>query len=93
MQRAIGQSNAPHPELEAALQAKKAEVGMKIEEGTVTKADADSLHSLEARAHGHTEKGGVTALAQSAVAKRERKMSLGGMSDTQDTATFFEILT
>lgn len=93
MQRAIVQNNAPHPELEAELQAKRAEVGMKIVEGTVTKSDADGLHSLEARAHGHTEKGGVTALAQSAVAKRERKMSLGGESSTQSTVTFSKILT
>lgn len=34
------------------------------------------MHSLEARAYGHTERGGLTATAQSVVAKRERKASL-----------------
>jgi hypothetical protein len=48
----------------------------KVEQGTVTKAEADHLHSLEARAHGHTEKGGLTAVAQSVAAKRERQHSL-----------------
>lgn len=78
MQRAIGQFNAPHPELEAELQQEIARIEPKIEQGTVTKAEADHLHSLEARAHGHTEKGGVTAHAQSVAAKRERALSLSG---------------
>jgi hypothetical protein len=71
MQRAIGQTNAPHPELEAELQEEIAKIVPKVEQGTVTKEDADHLHSLEARAHDHTEKGGITSVAQSVAAKRE----------------------
>ena len=78
MQRALGQTNAPHPELEGELQAEIAKIEPKIELGTVTKEEADHLHSLEARAHGHTEKGGVAAHAQSVAAKRERALSLEG---------------
>jgi hypothetical protein len=76
MQKAIGQTNAPHPELEAELQEEFARIVPKVEQGTVTKEEADHLHSLEARAHGHTEKGGLTAVAQSVAAKRERALSL-----------------
>ncbi|CAI6331563.1 unnamed protein product [Periconia digitata] len=70
MQRAVGQVKAPHPELEGELQAEYAKIEPKVEQGTVTKAEADHLHSLEARAHGHTEKGGLTAAAQSVSARR-----------------------
>ncbi|KAK7183497.1 hypothetical protein DPSP01_008497 [Paraphaeosphaeria sporulosa] len=76
MQQAIGAAHAPQPELEPELQKELARIKPKIEEGTVTKAEADNLHSLEARAHGHTEKGGLTAKAQSIAAKRERALSL-----------------
>jgi hypothetical protein len=76
MQKAIGQTNAPHPELEAELQEEFARIVPKVEQGTVTREEADHLHSLEARAHGHTEKGGLTAAAQSVAAKRERALSL-----------------
>lgn len=90
MQKAVGNANAPHPELEAELQQEYAKIEPKVEQGTVTKAEADHLHSLEARAHGHTEKGGLTAIAQSVVAKRERQSSLSngsnnlGASNNQD---------
>jgi hypothetical protein len=80
MQKALGQSNAPHPEFEAELQEEIAKIEPKITQGTVTKTEADHLHSLEARAHGHTEKGGVTAAAQSVVARRERQLSLSSGS-------------
>lgn len=80
MQKVIGHTNAPHPEVEAELQEEIAKVEPKIAQGTVTKAEADHLHSLEVRAHGHTEKGGITATAQSIVAKRERQLSLSGDS-------------
>lgn len=76
MQRALGATHAPNPELEDELQAEIARIEPKVERGTVTKVEADHLHSLEARAHGHTEKGGTTAKAQSVVAKRERALSL-----------------
>lgn len=76
MQRAIGQIKAPHPELEAELRAEYAKIEPKVEQGTVTKAEADHLHSLEARAHGHTERGGLAAKSQSVAAKRERALSL-----------------
>ena len=80
MQKAVGYVNVPDPELETELQEEVARIEPKISQGTVTKAEANHLHSLEARAHGHTEKGGVTAIAQSVVAKRERKMSLSSGS-------------
>ncbi|KAF2855402.1 hypothetical protein T440DRAFT_153776 [Plenodomus tracheiphilus IPT5] len=81
MQKAVGHTNPPHPEVEIELQEELAKVERKIEQGTVTKAEADRLHSLEARAHGHTEKGGITATAQSVAAKRERQLSLGAASE------------
>ncbi|KAJ4287950.1 hypothetical protein N0V90_011965 [Kalmusia sp. IMI 367209] len=87
MQRALGQNNAPNPELEAELQAEFAKIEPKIEQGTVTKAEADHLHSLEARAHGHTEKGGVTAVAQSVAAKRERALSLSDTTNESRTGS------
>jgi hypothetical protein len=76
MQKMISQTNAPHPELEAELQEEFVRIVPKVEQGTVTKEEADHLHSLESRAHGHTEKGGLTAAAQSVAAKRERALSL-----------------
>ena len=80
MQKAVGHASAPHPELEAELQEEIAKIEPKVAQGIVTKAEADHLHSLEARAHGHTEKGGITAIAQSVAAKRERQMSLSNGS-------------
>lgn len=81
MQQAIGATLAPQPELEPELQQELVRIKPKIEEGTVTKAEADHLHSLEARAHGLTEKGGLTAKAQSVAAKRERALSLSDPSN------------
>jgi hypothetical protein len=52
MQRALGSTNAPNPELEHELQQEYARIVHKVEQGTVTKAEADHLHSLEARVHG-----------------------------------------
>ncbi|KAH6638030.1 hypothetical protein C7974DRAFT_152722 [Boeremia exigua] len=80
MQKAIGHTNAPHPELEAELQQEYAKIIPKVERGIVTKAEADRLHSLEARAHGHTERGGLTAIAQSVVARRQRQVSISSAS-------------
>ncbi|KAI8940224.1 hypothetical protein NX059_003928 [Plenodomus lindquistii] len=77
MQKAIGHTSAPNPEVEAELRQEITKIEHKIEQGTITKAEADHLHSLEARAHGHTEKGGITSIAQSVVAKRERQSSMG----------------
>lgn len=82
MQKAMGHTNAPQQDPEAEFQEEIAKIEPKIAQGTVTKAEADHLHSLEARAHGHTEKGGITAAAQSVVAKRERKLSLSSGSGT-----------
>lgn len=82
MQKAIGHTNAPHPELEAELQQEYAKIVPKVERGVVTKAEADHLHSLEARAHGHTERGGFTAAAQS-VAKRDRQPSISNTSSCE----------
>lgn len=72
MQRALGKVTAPCPELEPELQAEIAKIEPKIEQGTVSREEADHLHSLESRVHGHTVKGGITAMAQSVVAKREK---------------------
>lgn len=85
MRSALGIVNAPHPELEPELQEEMAKLAPKVEQGTVTKAEADHLHSLEARAHGHTEKGGLTAAAQSIAAKRDRKSSVGSGSNDHGT--------
>lgn len=87
MQKAVGHMNAPHPEVEAELQEEIAKIEPKITQGTVTKAEADHLHSLEARAHGHTEKGGITAAAQSIVARRERQLSLSSASGSVTSLT------
>jgi hypothetical protein len=81
MQKAIGHTNAPHPELEAELQQEYAKIVPKVKRGDVTRAEADHLHSLEARTHGHTERGGLTAIAQSVAARCERKASIGSGSD------------
>lgn len=80
MQKAIGHTNAPHPELEAELQQEYAKIVPKVERGVVTKAEADRLHSLEARTHGHTERGGLTAIAQSVAARCERRASISSSS-------------
>jgi hypothetical protein len=80
MQRAVGHTNAPHPELETELQEEIAKIEPKVAEGTVTVEEANRLHSLEARAHGHTERGGITSIAQSVAAKRERQLSLSSGS-------------
>lgn len=80
MQKAVGHTNAPHPELEAELQEEIAKIEPKVVEGTVTIEEANRLHSLEARAHGHTERGGITSIAQSVAAKRERQSSLSSGS-------------
>ena len=87
MQKAIGTANAPQPELENELQQECAKIAPKIEQGSVTKAEADHLHSLEARAHGHTEKGGLTAIAQSVAAKRERALSLSDGTNAVATSS------
>jgi hypothetical protein len=81
MQKAVGHTDAPHPELETELQEEIAQIEPKVVEGTVTIEEANHLHSLEARAHGHTEKGGMTSIAQSVAAKRERQLSLSGGSN------------
>ncbi|KAF2729663.1 hypothetical protein EJ04DRAFT_580453 [Polyplosphaeria fusca] len=85
MQKAVGHTSAPHPELEDELQKVYREIAPKVDQGIVTKEEADHLHSLEARAHGHTEKGGLTAVAQSVAAKRERALSLSGSSTGEHT--------
>jgi hypothetical protein len=69
MQTALNHKNAPHPELEAELQQEYAQIQPEIERGTVSSAEAGHLHSLESRARGHTERGGLTAMAQSVAAK------------------------
>lgn len=86
MQKAVGHTNAPHPELEGELQEEYKKIEAKVEQGTVTKEEANHLHSLEARAHGHTERGGLTATAQSVAAKRERTLSLSEGSVHQDNS-------
>jgi predicted nucleic acid-binding Zn-ribbon protein len=80
MQKAVGHTNAPHPELETELQEEIAKIEPKVVKGTVTVEEANRLHSLEARAHGHTERGGITSIAQSVAAKRERQLSLSSSS-------------
>lgn len=87
MQQVLGHTNrAPHPELEPELQSQFNKIKPKIEQGTVTREEADRLHSTESRAHGHTEKGGLTAQAQSIAARRERQASLSDASNSQPSA-------
>lgn len=87
MQKAVGHTNAPNPELEAELQQEYTKIVPMVERGAVTKAEADRLHSLEARAHGHTEKGGLTAMAQSVAARCERRPSVSsGGSNSRSRA-------
>lgn len=93
MQKAIGHTNAPHPELEAEFQQEYAKIIPKVERGVVTKAEADHLHSLEARAYGHTEKGGLTATAQSVAARRESQTSISGSSNGVRSRTNSHALT
>jgi hypothetical protein len=76
MQRAVGHTDAPYPELEAELQGEIARIEPKVVEGTVTVEEANHLHFLEARTHGHTEKGGATSIAQSVATKHEYQLSL-----------------
>ncbi|KAF2196283.1 hypothetical protein GQ43DRAFT_265959 [Delitschia confertaspora ATCC 74209] len=64
--------SAPHPELEPVLQEEIKKIEPKIENHTVTVEEANHLHSLESRAHGYTEPGGVTAHAQSVAVKEAR---------------------
>jgi hypothetical protein len=80
MQKAVGHTNAPHPELETQIQEEIAKIESKLVEGTVTIEEANHFHALEACAHGQTEKGGITSIAQSVVAKRERQLSLSSGS-------------
>lgn len=75
MQQAIGAAHAPQLELEPELQKELVRIKPKIEESIVAKAEANRLDSLEARAHGQTEEGGLTATAQSLAPKRERALT------------------
>lgn len=82
MQKAIGHTNAPHPELEPELQQQYARIMPKVERGTISQAEVDHLHSLEARAHGYTERGGLAATAQSIAAKFARQLSTNSSTNT-----------
>ncbi|KAF2498543.1 hypothetical protein BU16DRAFT_558598 [Lophium mytilinum] len=65
-------AGAPNTRLEHELKREITKVEPKIGDGTITEEDANRLHSLETRAHGRTQKGGVTAHAQSIAAKKAR---------------------
>ena len=88
LQKTVGANTAgaSHPELEEELQ-DIAKIEPKVESGTVTKEEASHLRSLEARAHGHTEKGGVTAHAQSVATKKARSVSISTAKDTLISAS------
>ena len=73
-----------HNPLEEELQEEKLKIEPKVKAGTVTKDEAGHLHSLEVRAHGVTEKGGVTATAQSVVAKREKALDDSSNGSTHE---------
>lgn len=76
----------PHPELEPELQQEYSKIEPKVKEGTVTKAEAAHLLSLETRAHGHTDKGSLTSVAQSVAARRARKQSVSGSGSQEPRA-------
>jgi hypothetical protein len=59
----------------------EATIKPKLENGTVIQAGADTLHSREMRAHDNTEKGGLSATAQSFVSRR-RQESLSDVSNS-----------
>jgi hypothetical protein len=82
MQSALSHRNAPHPELEAELQQEYAQIQPKIERGTISSAEAGHHHSLAIRTHAHTEKGSLTAIAQSVAAKSEQ-----GLSSSNDSGS------
>jgi hypothetical protein len=88
LQKTVGANTAgaSHPELEEELQ-EIAKIEPKVESGTVTKGEANHLRSLEARAHGHTEKGGVTSHAQSVAAEKARSVSISTAKDTPTSAS------
>ena len=65
----------PHHDKEENLRQVELAIRPKIQDGTVTAAEAKKLHSCEMRAHGHTEKGRLAATAQSVVAHRQRTLS------------------
>ncbi|KAH8733031.1 hypothetical protein GQ44DRAFT_601333 [Phaeosphaeriaceae sp. PMI808] len=65
MQKALGQANAPQPELDAESQEEVTRIEPKVAQGTITNEEASHLHLIEARAHGHTEKGGIASIALS----------------------------
>lgn len=87
LQKTVGANTAgaSHPELEEELQ-EIAKIEPKAESGTVTE-EVNHLRNLEARAHGHTEKGGVTAYAQSVAAKKARSVSISTAKDTPTSAS------
>lgn len=76
-----GTSNADIPpavqsamDKEANFQQAADQVGSKLASnpGSVTKEEADLLHSREQRAHGHTDKGGIASQAQQTAAQNEK---------------------
>ena len=78
--------HAAHVERENELQSEATRLESKVELGTITPTEANNLHSLELRTHGTTAKGGVTAHAQSAAAKKERCASLSAPTASLVTA-------
>lgn len=77
-QRSTRASGNPNVQSQKDRQANFEDVAAKVrdklvnEPGNVTKADADTLHSREQRAFGHTEKGGLAAQAQHQVAENQK---------------------
>jgi hypothetical protein len=66
------------------LRTTEAAIKPKLENGTVTQADSETLRSRETRNHGNTEKGGFSATAQSFVSRR-RHESLSDVSNSSAT--------
>lgn len=59
---------------EANFQDAANQVGSKLASNpaSVTKEEADMMHSREQRAHGHTDKGGIASQAQKTVSQNEK---------------------
>lgn len=76
MQEALRKKGPPHPELEVELQEEIGKIQPEVAQGTVTKSETNHHHPLDACAHGHIKKGGITVMAQSIAAKRECQLFL-----------------
>lgn len=72
MERAIGHTKAPHPELEAELQQEYAKIVPKVERGVVTRTESENQDN------GNTEGVGANDMSRPSLARRELLSSVLG---------------